>query len=37
VREGYAKYSNEWGCKDEELCVNLRSKSRRDVAQLNGY
>jgi len=34
VREGYAKYSNEWGCKDEELCVKLRSKSRAQIAQL---
>jgi len=34
VRDGYAKYSNEWGCKDEELCVKLRGKSRAQIAQL---
>lgn len=34
VREGYAKYSNEWGCKDEELCVKFRSKSRSQIVQL---
>jgi pimeloyl-ACP methyl ester carboxylesterase len=34
VREGYAKYSNEWGCKDEQKCVELRSASRKKVHTL---
>jgi len=34
VREGYAKYSNEWGCKDEQKCIELRSASRKKVHSL---
>jgi len=31
VRQGYAKYSNEWGCKDEQKCIELRKESRKKV------
>lgn len=34
VREGYKKFSNEWGCKDEPKCIELRSSSRRKVHSL---
>lgn len=31
VREGYKLYSNEWGCKDEKKCSQLRLDSRKKV------
>ena len=34
VREGYKKFSNEWGCKDEAKCIELRSQSRKKVHTL---
>ncbi|MGC8955840.1 MAG: alpha/beta hydrolase [Fervidobacterium sp.] len=34
VRQAYALYSNEWGCKDENRCVQLRNESRRRVHNL---
>jgi predicted esterase len=34
VREGYKKYSNEWGCKDETKCVKLREESFNKLNEL---
>lgn len=34
VRQGYKKYSNEWGCSDEEKCVLLRKESRNKIKYL---
>lgn len=34
VREGYRNFSNEWGCKDENRCIELRSESRKKVHNL---
>ncbi|MFN6991181.1 MAG: alpha/beta hydrolase [Fervidobacterium sp.] len=34
VREGYKLYSNEWGCRDEERCVQLRQEGRKKVHTL---
>lgn len=34
VRTAYEKYGNEWGCRDEIRCANLREAGRKKVAQV---
>uniref|UniRef100_A0A7C4RWN0 Alpha/beta hydrolase n=1 Tax=Fervidobacterium thailandense TaxID=1008305 RepID=A0A7C4RWN0_9BACT len=34
VRRGYALYSNEWNCRDEETCKKLREESRKRLHTL---
>lgn len=34
VREGYKKFSNEWGCFDEEKCIQLRNEGRKKLHNL---
>ncbi|OOC36812.1 alpha/beta hydrolase [Thermosipho melanesiensis] len=35
VRNGYRKYSNEWGCVDEKKCVKLRSNAKKQLTKIN--